>query len=219
MLTKRLWFTKTGEAAYISLLDLQRVMQRAFKRAHVPAWYTLGFNPHIYMTFTAPLSLGQESLVESLDFKTEQEDCDWNAVCARLNDCLPRGIEALRIVPVGMNPSLLALARYTLRYAPQRTEEALAVWNSYAQLETAQVEKKGKRGKVTTVDLKPLAVVEDVAQTQEGLCVSLLLPAGSELNINPMLLLGFLEREYGLSPASCDILRTDLLTAEKTIFQ
>ena len=50
MTTIRLWFTKTGEASYISLLDLQRVMQRAFKRSGLPAWYTMGFNPHIYMT-------------------------------------------------------------------------------------------------------------------------------------------------------------------------
>ena len=62
MTTIRVWFTKTGEASYISLLDLQRVMQRALKRSGLPVWYTLGFNPHIYMTFAAPLSLGQESL-------------------------------------------------------------------------------------------------------------------------------------------------------------
>ena len=63
MNTVRIWFTKTGEASYISLLDLQRVMGRALKRSGLPVWYTLGFNPHIYMTFTCPLSLGQESLV------------------------------------------------------------------------------------------------------------------------------------------------------------
>ena len=52
MNTVRIWFTKTGEASYISLLDLQRVMGRALKRSGLPVWYTLGFNPHIYMTFT-----------------------------------------------------------------------------------------------------------------------------------------------------------------------
>ena len=74
--TVRIWFTKTGEASYISLLDLQRVMQRALKRSGLPVWYTLGFNPHIYMTFACPLPLGQESLVESVDVKTETEAPD-----------------------------------------------------------------------------------------------------------------------------------------------
>ena len=68
MNTVRIWFSKKGEASYISLLDLQRVMGRAIKRSGVPAWYTQGFNPHIYMTFACPLPLGQESLVVSVDF-------------------------------------------------------------------------------------------------------------------------------------------------------
>ncbi|EJW98254.1 hypothetical protein EVA_13640, partial [gut metagenome] len=33
MTTIRIWFTKTDEASYISLLDLQRVMQRSLKRS------------------------------------------------------------------------------------------------------------------------------------------------------------------------------------------
>ena len=48
-----------NEASYISLLDMQRVMQRVLKRSGLPVWHTLGFNPHIYMTFACPLSLGQ----------------------------------------------------------------------------------------------------------------------------------------------------------------
>ena len=63
MHTIRIWFTKTGEASYISLLDLQRVMGRALKRSGLPVWYTLGFIPHIYMTLACPLSLAQECLV------------------------------------------------------------------------------------------------------------------------------------------------------------
>ena len=70
MITVRARFSKTGEASYISLLDLQRVFQRALKRSGIPVWYTQGFNPHIYMTFSAPLPLGQESVAECVDFKT-----------------------------------------------------------------------------------------------------------------------------------------------------
>ena len=44
-----------NEASYISLLDMQRVMQRVLKRSALPVWHTLGFNPHIYMTFALSL--------------------------------------------------------------------------------------------------------------------------------------------------------------------
>ena len=48
MITVRISFEKKNEASYISLLDLQRVMQRVLKRSGLPVWHTLGFNPHIY---------------------------------------------------------------------------------------------------------------------------------------------------------------------------
>ena len=73
MITVRISFEKKNEASYISLLDMQRVMQRILKRSGLPVWHTLGFNPHIYMTFACPLSLGQESECECVDVKTEAE--------------------------------------------------------------------------------------------------------------------------------------------------
>ena len=51
MITVRIRFEKTGEAAYISLLDLQRVFHRILKRSGLPVYYTQGFNPHIYLSF------------------------------------------------------------------------------------------------------------------------------------------------------------------------
>ena len=52
MITVRIRFEKTGEAAYISLLDLQRVFHRILKRSGLPVYYTQGFNPHIYLSLS-----------------------------------------------------------------------------------------------------------------------------------------------------------------------
>ena len=76
MTTVRIFFEKCGESAYISLLDLQRVFHRMLKMSSLPVYYTQGFNPHIYLSFTCPLSLGQESLCESCEVKTEQDKID-----------------------------------------------------------------------------------------------------------------------------------------------
>ena len=73
MNTVRIKFQKTGLSIFFSHLDLQKVMQRALKISGLPVWYSKGFNPHIYMTFTLPLSLGHESLCESFDFRLEEE--------------------------------------------------------------------------------------------------------------------------------------------------
>ena len=50
-----------NEASYISLLDMQRVMQRVLKRSALPVWHTLGFNPHIYMTFACRSRWGRRA--------------------------------------------------------------------------------------------------------------------------------------------------------------
>ena len=92
MITVRISFEKKNEASYISLLDLQRVMQRVLKRSGLPVWHTLGFNPHIYMTFACPLSLGQESECECVDVKTEAEAPDFAQWKTALNAIMPAGI-------------------------------------------------------------------------------------------------------------------------------
>ena len=72
----RLNFSKTGRAIYISHLDINRMMTRAVRRAKLPMWYTEGFNPHPYLTFALPLSLGQSSDCEYMDIRIEGDITD-----------------------------------------------------------------------------------------------------------------------------------------------
>lgn len=207
MITVRIWFTKTGEASYISLLDLQRLMGRSLKRSRVPVWYTLGFNPHIYMTFASPLSLGQESLVESVDVKTEEEHPHFDAWRTALNKVMPTGIEVTKVEPVGMKASEIAYARYTVRIADISSAAAL---DAYNELPQALVEKKSKRG-MRTVDLKETLAKVDYRIEGEEVVFELLLPAGDTLNLNPTLFTGFMQENCGLKSYP-HILRTGLLT-------
>ena len=218
MTTVRVWFTKRGEAAYISLLDLQRVMQRAFKRSGLPVWYTLGFNPHIYMTFAAPLSLGQESVAESLDFKTEAENFDWAEGAKALNACLPRGVEAVRIAPAGADPAQIASALYEVRYGATDAPAARAAFEAYNALAAAEVVKEGKHGKKKTVDLKQYLPAVALREEGEGLCAVMELPAGSVFTLNPVLVLGFLVQNGGPAVPAAAILRTALHTKDGAIF-
>ncbi len=218
MTTIRVWFTKVGESAYISLLDLQRVMQRAFKRSRLPAWYTQGFNPHIYMTFAAPLALGQESLVESLDFKTEAETLDWVEAAKTLTECLPQGIDVVRVEPAKMNPNEIAYARYKLQYETPHAQAAAHAFQNYENLSQAIVLKKAKGGKQKEVDLKQYVELCDTQKSSDEFSVIAKLPAGSVLNVNPALLLSFLEENFGLPGAAANILRTELLTKTKEQF-
>ena len=127
MITVRISFEKKNEASYISLLDLQRVMQRVLKRSGLPVWHTLGFNPHIYMTFACPLSLGQESECECVDVKTEAEAPDFAQWKTALNAIMPAGIVVTRVAPVQMKADRIAWACYQITYPA----EAAAVLDQY----------------------------------------------------------------------------------------
>ena len=214
MITVRISFKKQNEASYISLLDLQRVMQRVLKRSGLPVWHTLGFNPHIYMTFACPLSLGQESECECVDVKTEAEAPDFAQWQTTLNAIMPAGIEITHVGPVEMKAELIAYACYEIRY-PADCAGKLAEYNA---LESAPVEKKSKR-KTKTVELKEYVPALDLQPEGEWVKFDVCLPASQELNLNPSLVVGFLEERFGLPAANAAILRTRFLTAEKQKFE
>ena len=214
MITVRISFKKRNEASYISLLDLQRVMQRVLKRSGLPVWHTLGFNPHIYMTFACPLSLGQESECECVDVKTEAEAPDFAQWQTALNAIMPTGIEVYRGEPVKMKADAIAYACYRIRY-PASAAPQLAQYNT---LDSVPVEKKSKRG-ARMVEMKAYVTAITLEPDGEHVSFAVCLPAAQELNLNPSLLTAALEARFGLSAASASILRTEFLTADKQKFQ
>ena len=213
MITVRISFKKKNEASYISLLDMQRVMQRVLKRSGLPVWHTLGFNPHIYMTFACPLSLGQESECECVDVKTEAEAPDFAQWKEALNAIMPAGIEVYNVEPVQMKADLIAYACYDIGY-PAAQKAALEQYNA---LESVPVEKKSKR-KVKTVELKEFVPSLELTEEGERVVFSICLPASQDLTLNPSLLTAALEEKFSIPSAEANILRTKFLTAEKTLF-
>ena len=214
MNTIRAWFTKTGEASYISHLDLQRVMGRAMRRTKLPVWYSKGFNPHIYMTFALPLPLGQESLVESVDFRSEEENLDFEAMAKALSEALPRGIDVKKMYLADTDAAKIASAKYQVR-VPGDWTKAMEQYNALSE---AIVEKKTKRG------TKPLNLKEQIPSVESWLrdgqtCFTLTLPAGSSgLNLNPTLLLQYLQEQYGLPVSTAEILRVAIYTEDGNKF-
>lgn len=215
MTTVRIFFEKRGEAAYISLLDLQRVFHRLLKISGLPVWYTQGFNPHIYLSFSCPLSLGQESLCESCEVKTEQESIDGAAWQTALQPLMPRGITITKVAPALEKVGEIATALYHITMPAT----AASVVDGYNAATNAEVTKKTKRGH-KTLDLKEYLPQIDYTVEGTQLSFSLRLPCGSgeALNLNPSLLMDYLQ-EHGGAPAwQCEVLRTHLYTKQDKDF-
>ena len=105
----RALFEKTGNAVYISHLDLMRLFQRAFKRAGLPLTHTQGYNPRPSVSIALPLSVGVESHCELLDFDLEGDNVSCEEIKVRLNDALVDGVRVLSVYESGDKIKNLAL--------------------------------------------------------------------------------------------------------------
>lgn len=203
----RAFFSKTDRAKYISHLDLNSVMQRAIRRSRLPVWRTEGFNPHTYVQFMLPLSLGQEGLREAVDFRL-LEDISPEETARRLNDALPADIRITEVsVPKYKNTDISS-AEYDIESAISSEKFA-----DFLAQDKITVEKKTKKG-VSEVDLKPL--VSDV-RLSDGK-ITLRLPAGNEFNINPALLLDAYAAFSGEPLPRLRIVRTHIFCSDGNEF-
>ena len=58
----RIRFTKEGPVRFVGHLDFMRFMQRVLKKSGLDVVYTGGFNPHMILSFAAPLGVGEETV-------------------------------------------------------------------------------------------------------------------------------------------------------------
>ena len=175
----RIEFAKTGSLRYISHLDLNRCMIRAIRRSGLPAWYTEGFHPHLYLMFPLALSLGAESLCECMDVRLTEEVPE-DEILTRLNAALPEGLRALRVGTPGREAVEIGSAVYEITLTGQ---DVRARWEAFLAQESIPIEKKTKKG-MKTVDIRPQITQEALEETPDGLTLTLRLPAGNEGNLN-----------------------------------
>ena len=175
----RIEFAKTGSLRYISHLDLNRCMIRAIRRSGLPAWYTEGFHPHLYLMFPLALSLGAESLCECMDVRLTEEVPE-DEILTRLNAALPEGLRALRVGTPGREAVEIGSAVYEITLTGQ---DVRVRWEAFLAQESILIEKKTKKG-MKTVDIRPQITQEALEETPDGLTLTLRLPAGNEGNLN-----------------------------------
>jgi radical SAM-linked protein len=212
----RIRFEKTGRSKYISHLDLTRCMSRALKRAQIPIWYTQGFNPHPYMTFALPLSLGIESLCESMDIKIEGEMQN-DQIEESLSKVMPEGISVYSVYDAKMDARKIAFAQYDILLELSSGDVDNFVYSAKALLDCDEliVEKLGKKGRkkvVKQVNLIEHIKSQKITSSEKQVKIMVQISAGSSANINPNLLVDVLIEKIGVEPESVKIIRKSLYT-------
>ena len=206
----RLFYSKTGSAKYISHLDTMRAFQRAFRRCRkLDFWYTEGFNPHLYLTFALPLSLGYESGAETVDFRLASH-VPYREVVEKLNAVLPAGFKAYKAAKPVMNAKVIRFADYNISFTADGIdpEVVLAEWYRCFTRESVTVKKVTKRG-AEDVDLKAGEKIKlsKLKQFENRFCFKARLVSGVELNINPNLVLQAFKEFCEIEPQDVEIKR------------
>ena len=181
-------FAKLGPVRFVSHLDMQRLFQRAFRRAGLPLAYSQGFNPHPLLAFATALSVGYTSDGEYFDVILS-EDIPVSEFVERVNAVLPDGVRIIDAVDAGdfkasLTP-LMRSAQYDAVLTFERGIDRSALENAVKELLSGEivVDKKTKGG-VKPVDIRPMLL---------SLCVRSLEGARAELSVG-----GKLTAEGGL---------------------
>ena len=214
-LTARIGFYKVGDMQFISHLDLQRFMKRAFVRSGLPIWFSEGFNPHPKMVFSTPLSIGIQSECEFADIKMTAPVTPAQVVDA-LNPCMPDTLQLFYAAPPVHKMTDIGYASYDIRITHKKngadTASALDALFSKPLILT----KKSKAGDRDT-DITPfIKSAKTEFDGQSGvMTIHCLLCTDNANFLNPEYLMRGAERELGLTfddPTSAwyETIRTDI---------
>ncbi|WP_296969183.1 TIGR03936 family radical SAM-associated protein [uncultured Eubacterium sp.] len=212
----RLRFSKTGQAKYISHLDTNRVFSRAFARAKINLWYTQGFNPRPYMSFSLPLSLGVESYCENVDIRIIDDLTD-EEIKARVNDALPLGIRIIDVYDEFMDCHDIVYSDYVYKFEFKDNELALEKIKAVLESDAIMAQKKAKQGKrrvLKETDIKQFIVKYNISIRDDNIILNIRLLAGPDKNLNPTLLFDTIIRLIDMDYEWKSIGRINLLTKD-----
>ena len=221
----RLKFVKVGNLQYISHLDLQRTFNRVIKRSGIPVWYTKGFNPHMKLVFSSPLSIGSESVCEYLDLSMQGViSCD--EIMERLNRELTDELRIKEAYIPERKFADIAWADYTCEIFTEGGNEELASkiekLFAAAPLNMIKSTKSGDK----EIDIIPL--VKSLSAGFDGkkgtVVVKARLSATQENFLNPEMLITAMKQKLDIlsgdpSVEWYSILREDLLDKKEKSFE
>ncbi len=221
--TVRLKFCKVGTLQYISHLDLQRTFNRIINRACLPVWYTKGFNPHIKLVFSTPLSVGSQSECEYLDIRIDRE-MPLVEIKDRLNFEMTDEFQITDIYLPTTDFSKITWAEYEINITTVGASTELAdKIQTVLTTSPFMLLKKTKSGE-KEVDIVPLINKVNVEYASGEIKIKTTVSTSNSDYLNPELIISGLKLNLGILSTDPNkeyysIMRKRLLTSDMTEFR
>lgn len=213
----RLLFEKTGNAVFISHLDLIRIFQRSFRRAGMLLKHSQGFTPHAYVSIMLPLPVGVSSQCEIIDFEMDESDTTpLEQVPELLNRSMPAGIRVLKFYQSDRKPKELAYLRANviLEYDGGVTGACVDAIARLLAQEEILVDKQTKSGDIVQQNIKQMMPEYQITFDDSTVTICCVVCAQNP-SLNPMQLVRAVQRylpDYAPDFATCH--RLELLDKE-----
>ena len=201
-------FEKAPRLRHIGHLDLMRAMQRALRRSGLPLCYSQGFNPHILLSFAAPLSVGMPGQREIMEVPLAR-DMTADEFMQKLSSALPPDLPCLECRPADdRHPAPMALltaAMYDaqLETVPDGLEEKISAFLAQAEIPAIRKTKTGLK----PCDIRPM--IYDLSL--RGSVLRFTLALCEKATCKPDLLLSSLFEFAGMARPRALVTRTQLL--------
>ena len=201
----RIWYSKMGQAAFLSQLELQSQFERAFRRSKLPISFSAGFHPMPRMSFGRALSVGIESQKEWLNLFL-REDMEPMDVLKALAGSMPGGIEFISVqeLSIGKKQPQPNVEDYILTFTTdeEKADKYIADWLAFSKLGSFKIMRKSKKGMKET-DIRPLVKSVEQAENQT---VLITFDFGT-IYYNPLLFVNSVCE--GISPLEYHLLKSD----------
>ena len=207
----RIFFEKRGRARYISHLDLNRTFMRCLKKARIPVWYTEGFNPHPFVSFALPLTLGAESLYETADIKMEDAMPN-DEIKTRLSAAMPEGLVITDVAEAIDSPNDISAVKYVITFHSSESEveklkKSIEEILSGEELLAEKLAKKGKKKIMKQINLIEYLGERNIEVLNNDVILNITMSAGIKKSLNPTLFTETVCKKAGIESYKADILK------------
>ena len=224
-ITVRIKFVKIGDLQYISHLDLQRAFNRILVRSGLPVWYSKGFNPHVKLVFSTPLSVGTQSVCEFLDLRLDRE-LPLDEIKRLLNAELTDQMYVTDVYMPTTAFSDIAFCEYDYEIsAPNASAELAAEIQTMLTTSPVNLVKKTKSGE-REIDIVEMikSVKAEYSEDTKTIKMHAVLSAGAESFLNPEMLMTAIKARFGiltddLASGWYTIMRVASLTKDMKVFE
>ncbi len=151
----RIWHKKVGQAAFLSQLEIQALLDRSMRRANLPLAFSQGFHPLPLLTFGMALTVSVQSEAEWFAI-TLRKPMSQKEVEHALAPHMLRGLDliSVELMPISGTIKSASYEKFLVSHKHSSQEEMKAALNSFSEMEYVEYEKLNKKGVLKTRNVR-----------------------------------------------------------------